>query len=122
MTTGGTRRAGLSAGSSGTPRGATIVTPDALRCSVQHIEHLLRAAILMDEVKDNFSFTGFSMRALMAVFVALAPVGRWFEYRSDQVTARPTYASRGSAVAWATGFAVAGVAAMALAQAWRRFR
>jgi len=86
------------------------------------IEHLLRAAILMDEVKDDFYFTGFSMRALMAVFVALVPVGRWFGYRSDQVTARPTHASRGSAVAWATGLAVAGVAAMALAQAWRRFR
>jgi quercetin dioxygenase-like cupin family protein len=86
------------------------------------VEHLLRVAILMDEVKDDFYFTGFSMRALMAVFVALAPVGRWFGYRSDQVTARPTYASRGSAVAWATGFGVGGVAAMALAQARRRSR
>jgi hypothetical protein len=84
------------------------------------IEHLLRAAILMDEVKDDFHFTGFSMRALMAAFVALARVGRWFGYRSDRITARSTYANRGSTAAWATGFAVAGVAAMALAQVWRR--
>jgi quercetin dioxygenase-like cupin family protein len=84
------------------------------------IEHLLRAAILMDEVKDDFYFTGFPMRALMAVFVALAPVGRWFGYRSDRMTARSTYANRGSTAAWATGFAVAGVAAMAFAQVWRR--
>jgi quercetin dioxygenase-like cupin family protein len=44
------------------------------------LKHLLRAAILMDEVKDDFYFTGAPMRTLMAVFVALAPVGRLFGY------------------------------------------
>ncbi len=84
------------------------------------IQHLLRAAILMDEVKDDFHFTGFSMRAVTAAFVALAPVGRWFGYRSDQISARSTYVNRGSTAAWATGFALAGVAAMAFAEVWRR--
>ena len=39
-------------------------------------KQLLRAAILLDDTKDDFYFTGAPMRALMAVFVALAPVGR----------------------------------------------
>ena len=87
----------------------------------QHaIEHFLRAAILMDEVKDDFYFTGFSMRALMATFVALAPVGRWFGYRSDCVKMRASHANRGPTVAWATGFVAAGVAAIAILQVWRR--
>ena len=60
-----------------------VVASHGLWMDKRHaIEHLLRAAILMDEVKDGFYFTRFPMRALMAVFVALAPVGRWFGYRS----------------------------------------
>jgi quercetin dioxygenase-like cupin family protein len=56
--------------------------------------HLLRAAILMDEVKDDFYFTGAPMRALMTVFVALAPVGRLFGYG----TGYPEYGGREAAV------------------------
>src|SRR5215204_5170721 len=43
-------------------------------------KHLLRAAVLLDEIKEDFYFTGVSMRVLMAVFVALAPVGRLLGY------------------------------------------
>jgi quercetin dioxygenase-like cupin family protein len=44
------------------------------------LKHLLRTAVLFDEIKEDFYFTGVSMRALMAVFVALAPVGRLLGY------------------------------------------
>jgi quercetin dioxygenase-like cupin family protein len=82
--------------------------------------HLLRAAILMDEVKEDFYFTGLSTRALMALFVALAPVGRWFGFRSEQTAERPTSPKIGAALAWATGFAAASVAAVAITQTWGR--
>jgi len=83
--------------------------------------HLLRAAILMDEVKEDFYFTGFSTRTLMAFFVALAPVGRLFGYRSDQTAERRAYGSRGSAGAWVAGFAAAALAAVAVRQIWWRY-
>jgi quercetin dioxygenase-like cupin family protein len=44
------------------------------------LKHLLRAAVLLDEIKEDFYFTGASLRALMAVFVLLAPVGRLLGY------------------------------------------
>jgi len=40
------------------------------------LKHVLRAAVLLDKIKDDFYFTGWSMRAFMTFFVALAPVGR----------------------------------------------
>jgi hypothetical protein len=40
------------------------------------VTHLLRAAVLLDTIKDDFYFTGWSMRALMTLFVVLAPLGR----------------------------------------------
>jgi hypothetical protein len=39
------------------------------------LKHVLRAAVLLDTIKDDFHFTGWSMRALMMLFAALAPVG-----------------------------------------------
>lgn len=42
--------------------------------------HLLRAAVLLDTINDDFCFTGWPMRALMALFVALAPAGRLLGY------------------------------------------
>src|SRR5262245_23342243 len=84
------------------------------------VRHLLRAAILMDEVKADFYFTGLSTRALMAFFVTFAPVGRLFGYRSDQTTERPTHGPLGPTVAWATGFAVASVVAVVVTRMWRR--
>jgi hypothetical protein len=57
------------------------------------LKHLLRAAVLLDEIKKDFYFTGAAMWALMAVFVALAPVGRLLGYGTgyqeddDQVAA-----------------------------------
>jgi quercetin dioxygenase-like cupin family protein len=47
------------------------------------LKHLLRAAVLLDEIKEDFYFTGAPMRVLMAVFVALAPVGRLRGYGSQ---------------------------------------
>jgi quercetin dioxygenase-like cupin family protein len=44
------------------------------------LKHLLRAAVLLDEIKEDFYFTGAPMRALMAVLVALALVGRLLGY------------------------------------------
>jgi len=44
------------------------------------LKHLLRAAVLLDEIKEDFYFTRASMRVLMAVFVALAPLGRLLRY------------------------------------------
>jgi len=43
-------------------------------------KHLLRAAVLLDEIKKDFYYTGVPLRALMAVIVALAPVGRLLGY------------------------------------------
>lgn len=40
------------------------------------IKHVLRAAVLLDQIKDDFYFTGWPMRALMTLCVAMAPVGR----------------------------------------------
>lgn len=41
---------------------------------------LLRAAVLLDEIKDDFYFTGWWMRAAMALLVALAPADRRLGY------------------------------------------
>ncbi len=47
------------------------------------LKHLLRAAVLLDEIKEDFYFTGAPMRAVMAVFMALAPIGRLLGYGTD---------------------------------------
>jgi quercetin dioxygenase-like cupin family protein len=47
------------------------------------LKQLLRMAVLMDEIKDDFYFTGLPMRVLMAALVALAPVGRGLGYRME---------------------------------------
>src|SRR5215204_1118713 len=44
------------------------------------LKHLLRAAVLLDEIKEDFYYTGAPLRVLMAVFVALAPIGRLLGY------------------------------------------
>jgi mannose-6-phosphate isomerase-like protein (cupin superfamily) len=49
-------------------------------------KHLLRMAVLMDEIKSDFYFTGFSMRLLMALLVRLASLGRLLGYdRIDEL-------------------------------------
>ena len=48
------------------------------------LKHLLRAAVLLDEIKEDFYFTGAPQRALMAILVALAPVGRLLRYDSTE--------------------------------------
>ena len=44
------------------------------------LKHVLRAAVLLDEIKEDFYFTGAPLRTLMTVFVALAPIGRLLGY------------------------------------------
>jgi quercetin dioxygenase-like cupin family protein len=44
------------------------------------LKHLLRMAMLMDEIKADFYFTGLPMRSLMALFTGLAPLGRLLGY------------------------------------------
>ena len=44
------------------------------------LKHVLRAAVLLDEIKEDFYFTGAPLRVLMAVLVALAPIGRLLGY------------------------------------------
>jgi quercetin dioxygenase-like cupin family protein len=46
------------------------------------LKHLLRMAVLMDEIKTDFYFTGLAMRSLMALLVGLAPVGRLLGFRT----------------------------------------
>jgi quercetin dioxygenase-like cupin family protein len=40
------------------------------------LKHVLQVAVLLDQIKDDFYFTGWPMRALMTFCVAIAPVGR----------------------------------------------
>lgn len=87
--------------------------------------HLLRAAVLMDTINDDFSFTGWSMRALMALFVALAPVGRLLGYgsgaREAGGQAATTELRRGLSAAAVVGGVAAGmVFAVGLARLLRR--
>jgi quercetin dioxygenase-like cupin family protein len=91
------------------------------------LKHLLRAAVLMDTIKDDFSFTGWPMRALMALLVALAPAGRLLGYRSGaqeaggQATA--TGPRRGmSAAALIGGVAATTLFAVGLVRLWHRRR
>jgi quercetin dioxygenase-like cupin family protein len=44
------------------------------------LKHLLRLAVLMDEVKDDFYLTQAPMQALLVLFASLAPVGRLLGY------------------------------------------
>ncbi len=89
--------------------------------------HVLRAAILMDEIKDDFYFTGLSMRAVMALVVALAPVGRFLGYTihaksEGQVPVPQPKATGGAFSAARIGGAAAGLAAVAFAAHWWRHR
>lgn len=47
-------------------------------------KHLLRMAVLLDEIKHDFYFTGLWMRALMQLLLALAPVGRLLGYETER--------------------------------------
>jgi quercetin dioxygenase-like cupin family protein len=46
-------------------------------------KHLLRAAVVLSEISSDFYFTSWSLRAMMAALVALAPAGRWLGYQAD---------------------------------------
>jgi hypothetical protein len=45
--------------------------------------HVLRAAVLLNDIKSDFYFTSWSRRALMAAFRTLAPLGKLLGYGSD---------------------------------------
>jgi quercetin dioxygenase-like cupin family protein len=40
------------------------------------LKHVLRAAVLLNAINEDFYFTGWSRRSLMTLFAALAPIGR----------------------------------------------
>jgi hypothetical protein len=46
------------------------------------LKHLLRMAILMDDVKDDFYMTRVTEQALLVLFASLAPVGRLLGYKA----------------------------------------
>lgn len=92
------------------------------------LKHLLRAAVLLDEIKEDFYFTGAPMRALMAVFVALAPVGRLLGYGTgyqedgDQVVAVGSEGKRGLSSAAVAGSVAGATLVLALLVLRRRNR
>jgi quercetin dioxygenase-like cupin family protein len=53
------------------------------------LKYMLQAAVLLDEVRKDFYFTAWSMRALTMLFSALAPVGRLLGYRVGQSQPEP---------------------------------
>jgi hypothetical protein len=48
------------------------------------LKHLLRMAVLMDEVKDDFYMTQAPMQALLRLFAALAPIGRMVDSTGER--------------------------------------
>jgi len=90
------------------------------------LKHLLRAAVLLDEIKEDFYFTGAPLRALMAVFVALAPVGRLLGYgpgyREDDDQAGAVRSAEGGGLPSATVVGSVGVAIFVLALLILRWR
>lgn len=61
----------------------SAIARDFTRNKSAALKHLLRMAVLMDEIKSDFYFTAFSMRLVMTVLVALAPIGRLLGYRPN---------------------------------------
>jgi len=47
------------------------------------LKHLLRAAVLLNEIKSDFYFTSWWRRALMASLLTLAPIGKLLGYGSE---------------------------------------
>ena len=61
------------------------------------LKHLLRGAVLLGEIKDDFYFTSLKLRALMGLVVALAPLGRLLGYGTGYREARAPSAAGGEA-------------------------
>jgi quercetin dioxygenase-like cupin family protein len=89
-------------------------------------KHLLRAAVLLAEIKEDFYFTGAPLRVLMAVFVALAPVGRLLGYgtgyREDDDQAAAVRSGEGGGLPSATVVGSVAVATFVLALLILRWR
>jgi quercetin dioxygenase-like cupin family protein len=93
------------------------------------LKHLLRMAVLMDEIKDDFYFTGLSLRLVMASLVALAPAGRRLGFRTDYqdfgghaAAARRGTKPREASAAVLAGVALTAVVAVGLVGIWRQRR
>ena len=90
------------------------------------LKHLLRAAVLLDEIKEDFYYTGAPLRVLMAVFVALAPVGRLLGYgtgyREDDNQATAVRSDEGRGLPSTTVFGSVAVATFVLALLLLRWR
>jgi quercetin dioxygenase-like cupin family protein len=83
------------------------------------LKHLLRAAVLLDEIKEDFYFTGAPLRTLMAMFMALAPIGRLLGYgsgyREDDYQAAAVRSGEGRGLPSATVVGSVAVATFVLA-------
>ena len=90
------------------------------------LKHLLRAAVLLDEIKEDFYYTGAPLRVLMVVFVALAPVGSLLGYgtgyREDDNQATAVRSDEGRGLPSATVFGSVAVATFVLALLLLRWR
>jgi quercetin dioxygenase-like cupin family protein len=80
------------------------------------LRHLLRMAVLLDEVRDDFYMTQVPMQALLRLFAALAPLGRLLGYESLQREGR-----RGASTTMVGGVAVgSGLLFLMLCMLWWR--
>jgi hypothetical protein len=93
------------------------------------LKQLLRMAVLMDEIKEDFYFTGLPMRVLMAALVALAPVGRGLGYRMEYqgfgghaAAVKRDRKPRSAPTAVLAGVALTAVVAAGLVSIWRQRR
>jgi quercetin dioxygenase-like cupin family protein len=80
------------------------------------LKHLLRMAVLLDEVRADFYMTQAPMQALLRLFAALAPVGRLLGYEPLQ-----SEGQRGASTTVVWGVAVGGgLLFLMLYMLWRR--
>jgi quercetin dioxygenase-like cupin family protein len=64
------------------------ITGDLMRDRRHRIKHLLRLAVLANEIKEEVIYTGLRNRALMAVLVGLAPIAGRLGYRTEYTDGR----------------------------------
>ena len=92
------------------------------------LKNLLQAAVLLAEIKEDFYFTAAPLRALMAMFVTLAPIGRLLGYGTsyhedgDQAVAAGNEGKRGLPSAAVVGSVAVATIVLALLVLRRRKR
>ncbi len=69
--------------------GGSAIARDWLANKKAVVGAVLRAAALLDEIKDDFYFTQWRRRAGMALLTSLAPLARWLGYGALESQAAP---------------------------------